>query len=147
MSCGGNHGFSGVNTRVTSARAPDALGAAQAVSTRACYLFARLVKALRSELRPLLADVLAGLQPHLQRIVSDPPSEALASGGSGHARLAAASKSQPGTPPPAWSLCCSVMRRQCCAGCWHQTHRAWHACIRCCWLSQNPHYASMWLDA
>ncbi|KAK9827309.1 hypothetical protein WJX81_002974 [Elliptochloris bilobata] len=43
-----------------------------AVAMRVCYLFARLVKALRSELRPLLQDVLAGLQPHLSRIVAEP---------------------------------------------------------------------------
>ena len=42
------------------------------VATRACYLFTRLVKALRPELRPLLPDVLAGLQPHLSRIVAEP---------------------------------------------------------------------------
>lgn len=48
------------------------------VATRACYLFTRLVKALRPELRPLLPDVLAGLQPHLARIVAEPAPTAAA---------------------------------------------------------------------
>lgn len=68
----------------------------EGVATRACYLFARLVKALRPELRPLLPDVLAGLQPHLRRIVAQPAPEALTPGGSGLSRLLSAARSPPG---------------------------------------------------
>ncbi len=68
----------------------------EGVATRACYLFARLVKALRPELRPLLPDVLAGLQPHLRCIVAQPAPEALTPGGSGLSRLLSAARSPPG---------------------------------------------------
>ena len=44
----------------------------QAVGMRACYLFSRLVKVLRQNLRPLLPDVLLRLQPHLAAIVAAP---------------------------------------------------------------------------
>lgn len=42
----------------------------QAVSTRACYLFCRLVKVLRQNLRQLLPDILQSLSPHLLRIAT-----------------------------------------------------------------------------
>jgi exportin-T len=45
---------------------------AQMVGMRACYLFSRLVKALRQQLRPLLPDVLLRLQPHLARVLAHP---------------------------------------------------------------------------
>ncbi|GFR43596.1 hypothetical protein Agub_g4693, partial [Astrephomene gubernaculifera] len=45
---------------------------AEDVSTRACYLFSRLVKALRQNVRPYLPDMLASLQPHLQRVLTTP---------------------------------------------------------------------------
>lgn len=44
----------------------------QLVGMRACYLFSRLVKVLRQNLRPLLPDLLVRLQPHLVRIASTP---------------------------------------------------------------------------
>ena len=48
---------------------------AQMVGMRACYLFSRLVKALRQNLRPLLPDVLLRLQPHLAHILAHPVDE------------------------------------------------------------------------
>ena len=48
----------------------------QALGTRACYLFCRLVKALRSELQPHLAEILLGLEPHLRAIITSPRAEA-----------------------------------------------------------------------
>lgn len=48
----------------------------QAVGTRACYLFSRLVKTLRQNMRPLLSDVLIRLQPHLAHILAKPLPEA-----------------------------------------------------------------------
>ncbi len=53
---------------------------AEDVSTRACYLFARLVKALRQNIRPYLPDVLTSLEPHLQRVATTPLA-AIAGGG------------------------------------------------------------------
>mmetsp|Transcript_3613 Transcript_3613/g.10405 ORF Transcript_3613/g.10405 Transcript_3613/m.10405 type:complete len:537 (-) Transcript_3613:551-2161(-) len=52
-----------------------------AVSTRACYLFQRLVRQLRSSLGPMLETILSGLEPHLSRIASTPVSQAGAHGG------------------------------------------------------------------
>jgi exportin-T len=55
----------------------------QAVSMRACYLFSRLVKGLRHNLRPLLPNLLVRLQPLLAHIASVPlPESALSSKGS-----------------------------------------------------------------
>ncbi len=48
----------------------------QAVGTRACYLFSRLVKTLRQNMRPLLSDILLRLQPHLAHILANPLPEA-----------------------------------------------------------------------
>lgn len=48
----------------------------QAVGTRACYLFSRLVRSLRQNMRPLLSDILLRLQPHLAHILADPLPEA-----------------------------------------------------------------------
>ena len=48
----------------------------QAVGTRACYLFSRLAKSLRQNLRPLLSDILVRLQPHLAHILANPLPEA-----------------------------------------------------------------------
>lgn len=48
----------------------------QAVGTRACYLFSRLAKSLRQNLRPLLSDILVRLQPHLAHILASPLPEA-----------------------------------------------------------------------
>ena len=48
----------------------------QAVATRACYLFSRLAKSLRQNLRPLLSDILVRLQPHLAHILANPLPEA-----------------------------------------------------------------------
>mmetsp|Transcript_5354 Transcript_5354/g.11718 ORF Transcript_5354/g.11718 Transcript_5354/m.11718 type:complete len:1077 (-) Transcript_5354:655-3885(-) len=48
------------------------------VSTRACYLFCRLVKTLRANLRPFLGMLLQNLQPHLLRIVSTPADDSYA---------------------------------------------------------------------
>lgn len=42
------------------------------VAARACYLFCRLVKSLRSSLRPLAPSILQSLQPHLVRIATRP---------------------------------------------------------------------------
>ena len=50
--------------------------AMQAVGTRACYLFSRLVKTLRQNMRPLLSDILLRLQPHLAHILANPLPEA-----------------------------------------------------------------------
>ncbi len=43
------------------------------VATRACYLLSRLIKVLRSSLRPHAAEVLAQLQPYLQIVATAPP--------------------------------------------------------------------------
>ncbi|CAK0782799.1 hypothetical protein CVIRNUC_005994 [Coccomyxa viridis] len=48
----------------------------KAVGTRACYLFSRLAKSLRQNLRPLLSDILVRLQPHLAHILASPLPEA-----------------------------------------------------------------------
>lgn len=48
----------------------------QAVGTRACYLFSRLAKVLRQNMRPLLSDILVRLQPHLAHILANPLPEA-----------------------------------------------------------------------
>eukprot|EP00884_Botryococcus_braunii_P015515 jgi/Botrbrau1/2647/Bobra.0203s0001.1 len=45
------------------------------VSVRACYLFSRLCKPLRQHLRPILPNVLASLQGHLDRIAKNPLSD------------------------------------------------------------------------
>ena len=45
---------------------------AEDVAARACYLFCRLVKSLRSSLRPLAPSILQSLQPHLVRIATRP---------------------------------------------------------------------------
>lgn len=42
------------------------------VATRACYLFSRFVKTLRIQLKPCLAAILQGLQPHLVRVATTP---------------------------------------------------------------------------
>lgn len=47
----------------------------QGVGARACYLFCRLVKHVRSSLQPLVADLLGALQPHLDRIATSPRPE------------------------------------------------------------------------
>jgi hypothetical protein len=54
----------------------------QAVGTRACYLFSRLVKVLRQNMRPLLSDILVRLQPHLAHILANllPEAESAAKG-------------------------------------------------------------------
>ena len=51
----------------------------QAVSTRACYLFSRLVKVLRQNIRPFVREVLHSIQGHLVHIATHPP----AAGGPG----------------------------------------------------------------
>ncbi|GIL47531.1 hypothetical protein Vafri_4333, partial [Volvox africanus] len=56
---------------------------AEDVSTRACYLFARLVKTLRQNIRPYLPDVLASLQQHLQRVATTPLTAGSGGGGGG----------------------------------------------------------------
>ena len=64
---------------VDSVRLPDArevLCCVQAVGTRACYLFSRLVRSLRQNMRPLLSDILLRLQPHLAHILASPLPEA-----------------------------------------------------------------------
>jgi len=65
------------------------------VATRACYLFARLVKALRANLKPFLSQVLVGLQPRLVAVATVPPPGGDATGtrdtGGGKAAGAAAS--------------------------------------------------------
>jgi exportin-T len=48
------------------------------VSTRACYLFSRLVKLLRANLRPYAVEVLTSLQPHLVTVATVPPPAAAA---------------------------------------------------------------------
>lgn len=53
----------------------------QTVSTRACYLFQRLVRTLRSSLAPVAETVLAGLEPHLSRIGSTPAQPAAGAAG------------------------------------------------------------------
>lgn len=60
------------------------------VSTRACYLFSRLVKILRQNVRPYLPDVLASLEPHLQRIATTPLAAAAGGGAAGGGGGAAA---------------------------------------------------------
>ncbi|GAX84343.1 hypothetical protein CEUSTIGMA_g11765.t1 [Chlamydomonas eustigma] len=45
---------------------------AEDVSTRACYLFARLSKLLRNNLRPFVPTILQSLHPHLSRIATRP---------------------------------------------------------------------------
>ncbi|KAG2493435.1 hypothetical protein HYH03_008254 [Edaphochlamys debaryana] len=61
---------------------------AEDVSTRASYLFARLVKALRQNVRPYLPDILTSLTPHLNRVATTPlaaGASAVAGGGGGAA--------------------------------------------------------------
>ncbi|KIY98490.1 hypothetical protein MNEG_9470 [Monoraphidium neglectum] len=53
------------------------------VGTRACYLFSRLVKLLRSNLRPYAGDILSSLQPHLVAVATVPPPAAAQPGQSG----------------------------------------------------------------
>lgn len=48
----------------------------QVVATRACYLFSRLVKILRQNLRPFVREVLHSIQGHLVHIATHPPPEA-----------------------------------------------------------------------
>ena len=45
------------------------------MSTRACYLFSRLSKQLRNNLRPFVPTILQSLQPHLARIATRPLAE------------------------------------------------------------------------
>jgi exportin-T len=67
------------------------------VSTRACYLFARLVKQLRSSLRPYAGDILASLQPHLVTVATAPPPPAAPTpGGGGGAAPSGAAGASPG---------------------------------------------------
>ena len=47
----------------------------QAVSTRACYLFSRLVKVLRQNIRAFVREVLHSIQGHLVHIATHPPAE------------------------------------------------------------------------
>jgi exportin-T len=70
------------------------------VSTRACYLFARLVKLLRSSLRPVAGDILTSLQPHLVTVATVPPPAAAPAPGGG-AAAAAAAAAGPGAASPA----------------------------------------------
>ncbi|KAI7842372.1 hypothetical protein COHA_004011 [Chlorella ohadii] len=51
----------------------------EAVAKRAAYLFCRLAKQLRSNLRPLVPDILQRLQPHLAAIAASPTQDAGAS--------------------------------------------------------------------
>ena len=46
------------------------------MASRACYLLCRLVKLLRSSLRPLTFDILRGLQSHLGTIAANPQTQA-----------------------------------------------------------------------
>lgn len=46
--------------------------ASEDVSTRACYLFSRLCKTLRAQMRPFLGSLLPALQPHLARVATTP---------------------------------------------------------------------------
>lgn len=59
------------------------------MAVRACYLFSRLCKPLRQNLRPFLPDVLGTLETHLSCIAKDPltdaPSAAAKAGSSGRA--------------------------------------------------------------
>ncbi|PSC72015.1 exportin-T isoform X1 [Micractinium conductrix] len=55
----------------------------EAVSKRAAYLFCRLAKQLRANLRPLLPDILQRLQPHLAAIAATPTQEAPTTKGTG----------------------------------------------------------------
>ena len=47
----------------------------QAVSTRACYLFTRLVRVLRQNMRAFVREVLHSIQGHLVHIATHPPTE------------------------------------------------------------------------
>lgn len=47
----------------------------QAVSTRACYLFSRLVKVLRQNIRAFVREILHSIQGHLVHIATHPPAE------------------------------------------------------------------------
>ncbi|KAL0051899.1 hypothetical protein WJX82_004175 [Trebouxia sp. C0006] len=63
----------------------------EAVSTRACYLFSRLVKALRQNIRQFVREVLHSIQGHLVRIATHPPTDggqaAAKAGGPGGAKI------------------------------------------------------------
>ncbi|KAL4444906.1 hypothetical protein ABPG77_003956 [Micractinium sp. CCAP 211/92] len=48
----------------------------EAVAKRAAYLFCRLAKQLRAQLRPLVLDILQRLEPHLAAIAATPTPEA-----------------------------------------------------------------------
>lgn len=58
-----------------------------AVPARAAYLFCRLCKSLRSQLRPLVPDVLRSLQPHLAAIAATPIVESATSKAAGASSL------------------------------------------------------------
>lgn len=64
---------------------------AQAVLTRACYLFSRLVKGLRQNIRRFVREVLHSIQGHLVRIATHPPTDggqaAAKAGGPGGAKI------------------------------------------------------------
>lgn len=66
-----------LSTAASSATSPCLRAAccAQALATRACYLFCRLMKALRGEMRPHVAAILQGLEPHLRSIITTPRAE------------------------------------------------------------------------
>jgi exportin-T len=50
------------------------------VATRACYLLSRLVKTLRSNLKPYMDEMLRQLQPYLVVVATQPPTQGLAVG-------------------------------------------------------------------
>ncbi|CAD7697822.1 unnamed protein product [Ostreobium quekettii] len=51
------------------------------VSVRACYLFMRFIKALRSNLRPLTASLLTSLEPFLKHVAQTPQFDGMLVGG------------------------------------------------------------------
>ena len=83
----------------------------QAVSTRACYLFCRLVKALRQNIRQFVREVLQSIQGHLVRIATHPPTDggqaAAKAGGPGGAKITTMGAFLPATDDRYSRLPCS----------------------------------------
>ena len=100
----------GCQVPVPAAEARRGAAAAQALATRACYLFCRMVKTLRGELQPHLAAILRGLQPHLAAILASPRAEA-----------PQGTKQSLGAPPGWRGVCCAAApccrASQPCTGC------------------------------
>lgn len=77
------------------------VAAAQAVATRGCYLFSKMVKVLRQNMRPFVREILHSIQGHLVNIATRPPPEAgppnTKAGGPGGVKIATSGAYLPAT--------------------------------------------------